>query len=107
MLRVTLAAVEAILQIMHAEGANGLRLHVGSRRFAPAPAIQIEAAVLAEVDDVVLEVNGARLYLDPETHKTIDDKVLDADLTGPSPAFMIYEQSTDVRSRAFDEDERA
>ena len=107
MLRVTLGAVEAILQMMHAEDANGLRLHVGARRFAPIPAIQIEAAMLPEVEDVVLEVNGARLYLDPETHKTVDDKVLDADLSGDRPAFMIYEQSADIRSRAFDEDQRA
>ena len=98
MLKVTVAGVEAILQMMHAEGASGLRLHVGARRFAPIPAIQIEAAMLPEVEDVVLEVNGARVYLDPETHKNVDDKVLDADLSGDKPAFMIYEQPADRRA---------
>ncbi|MGH2839038.1 MAG: hypothetical protein ACRDJY_11925 [Thermoleophilaceae bacterium] len=98
MLRVTVAGVEAILQMMQAEGANGLRFHVGSRRFSPVPAVQIEAAMLPEVEDVVLEVNGARLYLDPETHRTVDDKVLDADLSGEQPAFMIYEQPADTRA---------
>ena len=104
MLKVTVAGVEAILQMMQAEGANGLRLHVGSRRFAPIPAIQIEAAMLPEADDVVLEVGGARLYLDPETHKTVDDQVLDADLSGDQPVFMVYEQSADMRARLLDDE---
>lgn len=99
MLMLTLAAVEAILQFMHTEGANGLRLHVGSRRFSPVPAVQIEAAQMPEVDDLVLEVDGARIYLDPETHKVMDDKVLDADLTGDEPRFMIYEQPEHTRVR--------
>ena len=97
MLMVTVAAVEAILRLMETEEANGLRLHVGSRRFARVPVVQIEVALVPEVDDTVLEVDGARLYLDPETHKVVDDKVLDADLTGDEPRFMIYEQSTQVR----------
>jgi Fe-S cluster assembly iron-binding protein IscA len=97
MLMVTVAAVEAILRLTETEGANGLRLHVGSRRFARVPAVQIEVALVPEVNDTVLEVDGARLYLDPETHKVVDDKVLDADLTGDEPRFMIYEQSTQVR----------
>jgi Fe-S cluster assembly iron-binding protein IscA len=104
MLMVTLAAVEAILQLMQAEGANGLRLHVGSRRFSRVPAIQIEAAQLPEVEDTVLEVDGARVYLDPETHKVVDDKVLDADLTGDEPRFMIYEQPKHVRVRPLDDE---
>jgi len=104
MLMVTLAAVEAILQLMQAEGANGLRLHVGTRRFSPVPAIQIEAAVLPEVDDIVLEVDGARLYVDPETHRAVDDKVLDADLTGDEPRFMIYQQPGHVRTRPIDDE---
>ena len=97
MLMVTLAAVEAILQLMQAEGANGLRLHVGSRRFSPVPAVQIEAALMPDAEDLVLEVDGARIYLDPETHKVLDDKVLDADLTGDEPRFMIYEQPERAR----------
>lgn len=97
MLMVTVAAVEAILSLMETEGANGLRLHVGSRRFSRVPAIQIEVALAPGVEDIVLEVDGARLYLDPETHKVVDDKILDADLTGDEPRFMVYEQSTQVR----------
>ena len=97
MLMVTLAAVEAILQLMQTEGANGLRLHVGSRRFSRVPVVQIEVALAPEVEDTVLEVNGARLYLDPETHRVVDDKILDADLTGDEPRFLIYEQPTEVR----------
>jgi Fe-S cluster assembly iron-binding protein IscA len=97
MLMVTLAAVEAIVQLMQAEGANGLRLHVGSRRFSRVPAVQVEVALAPEVDDTVLEVDGARLYLDPETHKAVDDKVLDANLEGDEPRFVIYEQPAQAR----------
>lgn len=97
MLMVTRAALEAILQLMQVEGATGLRLHVGSRRFSRVPAIQIEVVLVPEVEDTVLEVDGARLYLDPETHKVVDDKVLDADLTGDEPRFMIYEQPDRAR----------
>lgn len=100
MLTLTLAALEAILQLMQTEGANGLRLHVGSRRFSPVPAIQIEAAQLPHADDFVLEIDGARLYLDPETYRVVDDKVLDADLTGGEPRFMIYQQSEHTRARS-------
>ena len=100
MLTLTLAALEAILQLMHREGANGLRLHVGTRRFSPIPAIQIEAALLPHADDFVLEIDGARLYLDPETYKVVDDKVLDADLSGGEPRFMIYEQPEHMRTRS-------
>jgi Fe-S cluster assembly iron-binding protein IscA len=96
MLMVTLAAVEAILRLMETEGADGLRLHVGSRRFSRVPAVQVEVVLVPEVDDTVLEVDGARIYLDPETHRVIDDKVLDADLTGDEPRFMIYEQRNRV-----------
>jgi len=99
MLMLTLAALEAILQLMHKEGANGLRLHVGSRRFSRVPVVQIEAALLPEVDDIVLEVEGARVYLDPDTHRVVDDKILDADFTGDEPRFMIYQQPTKANLR--------
>jgi Fe-S cluster assembly iron-binding protein IscA len=99
MLTLTLAALEAILQLMHTEDANGLRLHVGSRRFSRVPAIQIEAARQPHADDFVLEIEGAHLYLDPETYKVVDDKVLDADLSGKQPVFLIYQQRGQVPLR--------
>ena len=97
MLMVTLAAVEAILQLMHSEEAHGLRLHIGSRRFARVPVVQIEAAEMPGVEDMILEAEGARLYLDPETYKAVDDKILDADLTGEEPKFMVFEQPEEMR----------
>jgi hypothetical protein len=48
----------------------------------------------------VLEIDGARLYLDPDTYKVVDDKVLDADLTGGEPRFMVYQQSEHTRARS-------
>jgi Fe-S cluster assembly iron-binding protein IscA len=104
MLMVTLAAVEAILQLMHAEAANALRLHVGSRRFSRAPDFRVEAATLPEPDDIVLELEGARLYVDPETHENVYDQVLDADLTGDEPRFLLYAQPERTRTRPLNDE---
>lgn len=104
MLMVTLAAVEAILQSMHAEAANALRLNVGSRRFSRAPDLEIEAATLPEPDDIVLELEGARLYVDPETYENVRDQVLDADVSGEVPRFMLYEQPKEPRARQLNDE---
>ena len=78
--------------------ADAVRLHAGTRRFARdnAPRIQIEIARFPGVEDTVLEVAGARLYLDAETFRTLDDKVLDADLTGPEPRFTVWQHAESV-----------
>jgi hypothetical protein len=36
----------------------------------------------------------------PRPYKVVDDKVLDADLTGGEPRFMIYEQPEHMRTRS-------
>ena len=97
MLLLTRKAVRAIRELIEAHPGEGVRLYVGSRRFSRVPAIQVEVAGVPGVEDTVLEVDGARLYLDPETLRVLDDKVLDADLTGDEPRFLIYEQLNKVR----------
>ena len=75
--------------------ADGVRIHAGTGRFsrANAPKIQIEIASFPDVEDSVLEVAGARIYVDGETFKALEDKVLDADLTGPRPRFSLLQQA--------------
>jgi Fe-S cluster assembly iron-binding protein IscA len=97
MLLLTRKAVQAIRQVIEAHPGEGLRLYAGSRRFSRVPAIQVEVAGVPDVDDTVLDVDGARLYLDPETLRVLDDKVLDADLSGDEPRFLVYQQISRVR----------
>ena len=92
MLAFTRDAAAAIRQLMAAEGADGVRIHAGTRRFsrADAPSMQIEFVYGPPVEEVVFEAEGARLYVGAETMKVLDDKVIDADLTGAEPRFELF-----------------
>jgi iron-sulfur cluster assembly protein len=92
MLTLTREAARAIRELTPESG--GVRIHAGSRfSRGHAPAIQMEFAPCADVDDTVLEAEGARLYLEPATLETLDDKVLDADVAGDEPRFALFEQA--------------
>ena len=99
MLGITREAVRAVRELTEPESVDGVRIHAGTRRFARAnaPSVLIEVAGAPGVEDTVLEVEGARLYLDGETMRTLDDKVLDADLTGDEPHFAVLQQPEDAR----------
>jgi hypothetical protein len=38
----------------------------------------------------VFEAEGARLYVDAETMKVLDDKLIHADVTGEEPRFELF-----------------
>ena len=99
MLGVTRESVRAIRELTEPESADGVRIHAGTRRFSrdDAPSVQIEVASWPSVEDTVLELDGARIYLDPETFRVLDDKVLDADLTGAEPRFAVLKQPGTAR----------
>ena len=42
--------------------------------------------------DTVLEADGARLYVEPETLRVLDHKLLDADITDGNARFALREQ---------------
>ncbi len=92
MLAFTREAALAIRQLMAKEGADGLRIQAGSRRFsrANAPSMHLELVHGPPVEDVVFEAEGARLYADAETIKVLDDKLIHADVTGEEPRFELY-----------------
>jgi Fe-S cluster assembly iron-binding protein IscA len=93
MLTLTQEAAHAIRCMTEAPVADGVRIHAGSRfSHGHAPRLQIEIAEGPEPEDMVLEAEGARLYLEPETLEALDDKVLDADAAGDEPRFAILEQ---------------
>ena len=93
MVTLTHEAAHAIRQLTEAPTADGVRFHAG-RRFArrDAPELQIEIAAAPDVEDMVLEAEGARLYLEPETMRALDNKVIDADVEDGEPRFTIFEQ---------------
>ncbi len=99
MLALTRESVRAIRELTEPETADGVRIYAGTRRFSrdDAPSIQIEVAYSPGVEDTVLELDGARLYLDPETFRVLDDKVLDADLNGEELRFAIFQQADPTR----------
>ena len=94
MLTLTREAAHAIRDLTEPESADGVRIHAGTRRFSRenAPSIQIEVASWPDVEDTVLEVAGARIFLDAETLRALDGTILDADLSGGDPRFAIYRQ---------------
>jgi Fe-S cluster assembly iron-binding protein IscA len=92
MLAFTRDAAVAIRQLMATEKADGVRIHAGTRRFsrANAPSMQIEFVYGPPVEEVVFEAEGARLYVDAESMRVLDDKVIDADVTGAEPRFELF-----------------
>jgi iron-sulfur cluster assembly protein len=99
MLTLTREAVDAIRQLTQAANADGVRIHAGTRRFSRggAPSIQVEVAPWPDVEDTVLEVAGVRLFLDPDTLRVLDEKVLDAEMRGGEPRFLVHLQPSHVR----------
>ena len=93
MLTLTREAARAIRELTETPDADGVRIHAGSRfSRGHAPPIQMELAHCPDVEDTVLEAEGARLYLEPETLKTLDHKVLDVEDAGDEPRFALFEQ---------------
>ena len=93
MLGLTREAVRAIRELTEPESVDGVRIHAGTRRFSrdTAPSVQIDLAGAPGVEDTVLEAEGARLFLDSETMRVLDDKIVHADLSGPEPRFVILQ----------------
>ena len=94
MLTLTQAAAAAVRQLTSkGPPATGVRLHLGSAplngRGMP---IVIEVAPWPDNRDSVLENEGARLYVEPETLLVLDHKVLDVRDTGGKQRFVLSEQ---------------
>ena len=93
MLTLTQEAADAIRRLSESPTTDGVRLHAGGRRFGrPVGEIQVELAECPDVEDTVLEADGARLYLEPDSMRELDDKVLDADEVDGEIRFALFEQ---------------
>ena len=100
MFMLTREAADAIRRLTRDEAAGGIRIHAGSRRIGSGrfardqtPPLQIEFARWPDVEDSVFEAGGARLYLEPESLRALDDKVLDAHVEDGEPRFAVVERA--------------
>ena len=94
MLTLTQAAAAAVRQLTSkGPPTTGVRLHIGSARLdGRGTPIVIEVAPRPRFRDSVLENDGARLYVEPETLRVLDHKLLDVRDTGGKPRFVLSEQ---------------
>ena len=94
MLTLTHEAADAIRRLTESYAADGVRIHAGSRfERGRGRQVQIEMARAPDVDDTVLEAAGARLFLESESLRELDDKVLDAHDEAGEPHFAVLRQA--------------
>jgi Fe-S cluster assembly iron-binding protein IscA len=93
MLMITQDAAEAIAQAL-AEEPDSSGFRIAERTYSlngSGPAIQMELASAPEDEDEVIEDQGVRLFVDPQTAKTLDGKVLDAEIEEGEVRFALLE----------------
>ena len=90
-LMLTPDAAEAIKGLAEVPGAEGVRISPIAQRLdtTEGPGLQIELAAGPEPEDAVVELEGAHIFLAPEAAETMEDKVLDADITGDQVRFAV------------------
>jgi iron-sulfur cluster assembly protein len=82
MLMITHDAAEAINQAL-AEEPDSSGFRIAERTYSlngSGPAIHMELASEPEAEDEVIEDQGVRLFVDPRAAKTLEGKVLDAEV---------------------------
>jgi iron-sulfur cluster assembly protein len=98
MLAVTNNAAEAIKALSSTPGAEGVRISPGEVEDG-AVELQLELSEAPESDDMVLEADGAQIFLDPSVAPVLDDKVLDAEVDEGEVRFAVIEQGEISQSR--------
>jgi iron-sulfur cluster assembly protein len=91
MLMITQDAVEAITQAL-AEEPDSFGFRIAERTYSlngSGPAIQMELASEPEAEDEVIEDQGVRLFVEPRAAKTLEGKVLDAEVDGEEVRFAL------------------
>jgi iron-sulfur cluster assembly protein len=99
MLAVTNNAAEAIKALASAPGAEGVRISPGEAEDGVALELQLELSEAPQSEDMVLEADGAQIFLDPSVASVLDDKVLDAEVDEGEVRFAVVEQGNITQSR--------
>ena len=81
MLTITADAAEAIARALEEEpDAAGIRIAHGNKSLnGSGPSLEVEMVPEPQLEDEVIEEEGARLFLDPATAVALDGKVLHAE----------------------------
>jgi iron-sulfur cluster assembly protein len=94
MLMLTRDAAEVIKGLSEAPGAEGVRISAAAQSVdGQMPGLQIALAPAPQVEDAVVEAEGAHIFLAPEAAQALDGKVLDADVEGEEVRFAVMEQT--------------
>jgi Fe-S cluster assembly iron-binding protein IscA len=95
-LAVTPAAVEAIVQVVGDRDptlGSGLRIAITD---APPGALLLSVVKGPQLDDYVLPLRGAELFVDPEAVSTLTGKLLDVEVNQQGVAFFSVTSRTDM-----------
>jgi iron-sulfur cluster assembly protein len=97
-LHVTPAAAEAIEEITSSvPGSAGMRItmipEASTNGTGPTTVFDFYPAPEPDLGDAVIEAEGIQLFLEPEVAPFLDDKLLDAEISGDEVRFMVAEQA--------------
>jgi Fe-S cluster assembly iron-binding protein IscA len=86
--------VKALTASPDAPESAGLRIASSAANSANPGGLQVSAAPGPDVNDQVLEADGAHIYLEPEAAAFLEDKVLDAEVDADGrPHFSLAAQN--------------
>ena len=87
-------AIQAIVSSSEVGADAGLRVTVAGEQ--DQPTLQLAVAEGPTESDVVVEAEGARVFLEPEAASALGDKVLDATVEGKEVRFAIGDQPEQI-----------
>jgi Fe-S cluster assembly iron-binding protein IscA len=93
MLMLTRDAAQAIRALTEAPLTEGVRISMTPQPLnGSGPALQIGLVPGPDVRDVVVEAEGARIFLEAGAAQALDDKILDADVEDDDVRFAVLDQ---------------
>ena len=94
MLMLTQDAAEVVRDLADEPGAEGLRISSEAQSLnGQGPQLSIEVVAAPEPEDLVVETDGAPIFLSPDAAGALDGKVLDAEIDGDQVQFALLELS--------------
>lgn len=90
MLAITQNAIDAVNEV--APGDTGLRIYLPEQDGSSAGPLRLEIADSPAAQDQVVEVEGARVFLEPAAALALDNMVLDAASEGNKVRFTVAPQ---------------
>ena len=85
-------AIEGILGAASIPASAGLRIAPSAGVDAPLGELQLTVAAVPAEADQVIDEEGARVFVDEAAAEFLDDKVLDASVSGEEVRFALAEQ---------------